>query len=140
MDKEKLLKPGKLTPEEFEVMKTHTIIGGNALDETCQLNKNASFLEMGKDIAYFHHERWDGKGYPKKLKGQEIPLAARIIAIADVYDAISSKRIYRQKIFNNEEIEELMNKENGGLFDPEVFNVFFKIRGLFLKIKKSISN
>ncbi len=133
-----LLKPAKLTNDEFEIMKTHTIIGGNALDETCHLNKNAAFLEMGRDIAYYHHERWDGNGYPKKLKGEEIPLAARITAVADMYDAISIRRVYRQKIFTDEEINDLMVKENGGLFDPEIFNVYLKLKDRFLKIKKYI--
>jgi len=87
-----LLKPGKLTPEEFEIMKSHCQIGGDTLRAADAEAGHNSFLAMGRDIAYYHHEKWDGSGYPKGLTGDDIPLEARIVALADVFDALTSKR------------------------------------------------
>ena len=92
-----MLKPGKLTKEEFEEMKTHTFIGKKALDMAESKLDKDFFLKYAVDIATYHHEKWDGTGYPMKLKGNKIPLAARLMAIADVYDPLTSKRVYKKK-------------------------------------------
>ncbi len=93
---EVLQKPGKLTPEEFDVMKEHTTIGANILEQAVVQMNGRGFLVMAMDIARSHHERWDGRGYPRGLAGIEIPLAARIVAVADVYDALTSERCYKE--------------------------------------------
>lgn len=134
-----LLKPGKLTPEEYEIMKTHTTIGGKALEATAKLNRNSAFLEMGMEIAYYHHEKWNGGGYPSGLRGEEIPLAARITAVADVYDAVSFKRVYRNYAFKSDEIDEMMRQESGKMFDPEICKIYERIKHKFLAIKKVFS-
>ena len=90
-----LLKPGKLTPSEIEVMRTHAGLGAQTLAASLQRFPHAQFLQMARDIALSHHERWDGKGYPQQLAGTAIPLSARIVALADVYDALTSRRVYR---------------------------------------------
>lgn len=89
-----LLKPGKLTAEEFDIMKTHTTIGANTLREVQGKYPNNKFLDMGINIANYYHEKWDGTGYPKRLIGEDIPLSARIMSFADVYDALREKRVY----------------------------------------------
>lgn len=134
-----LLKPGKLTEQEYAVMKTHTIIGGKALEATARLNRNSAFLEMGKEIALHHHEKWDGTGYPDGLKEEEIPLAARITTLADVYDAVSFKRVYRDFAMKEEDIDEMMKQECGKLFDPEIYRVYREIKDKFLAIKRIFS-
>lgn len=128
-----LLKPGKLTPEEFEIMKQHTIIGGRTLEEAENQLQFSDFLSMGKVIAYYHHERWNGTGYPKGLKGEEIPLPARIVTLADVFDALMSKRIYKPA-FSFEETYNIMKEENGKLFDPDIFEIFEKNKEHFKEI------
>jgi putative two-component system response regulator len=90
-----LLKPGRLSDEEFAVMKNHTILGAETLSAALQQNSKARFLKIARDIALAHHERFDGKGYPYGLAGEDIPLAARIVAVADVYDALTSRRVYK---------------------------------------------
>lgn len=134
-----LLKPGKLTPDEFEVMKTHTVIGGRALEATSRLNKNSTFLEMGKLIAFYHHEKWDGSGYPKGLKSEEIPLAARITSMADIYDALSFRRVYRDYAFEEEVIDDMIRQEAGKTFDPEVYEAYRKLKKRFIEIKTAFS-
>ena len=118
-----LLKPGRLTPQEFEVMKTHTIIGGDTIREIAQRYRHQGFLLMGMQIAYSHHERYDGSGYPKGLKGEETPLAARIVAVADVYDAMVSRRVYKAPL-SHEEAVTFIRDSSGTLFDPRVVDVF----------------
>ncbi len=121
-----LLKPGKYTPEEFEIMKRHTIIGYRTLsDVNSKFGKNA-FIDMGMTIAIYHHERWDGKGYPLGLKGDEIPLAARIMALADVYDAISTKRVYKTP-FPKEECIKIIVDGSGTQFDPVLIESFLRV-------------
>jgi response regulator RpfG family c-di-GMP phosphodiesterase len=124
-----LLKPGKLTTEEFEVMKTHTVIGGKTLEDAeKQLKyKTRSFLSMGKNIAYCHHEKWDGSGYPFGLKGKEIPLSARIIAVSDVYDALTSKRVYKDAIIH-EEAKKIIVQGSGKHFDPIIVDAFLTLK------------
>jgi putative two-component system response regulator len=133
-----LLKPGKLTPEEFEIMKKHTIIGAETLgDVRAQYPKNA-FLNMGIAIARSHHEKWDGNGYPDGLVGEDIPLSARIMAVADVYDALRSPRHYKPPM-GHEKVCELIAKDSGTHFDPGVVDIFLRqrtvISELFDKMK-----
>ncbi len=118
-----LLKPGRLTPEEFEIMKTHTVIGGDTLQAADLEAGRDSFLSTGRDIAYFHHERWDGKGYPKGLAETEIPLSARITAVCDVYDALTSKRPYKEP-FSHEKSRQIIIEGRGTQFDPAVVDAF----------------
>ncbi len=120
-----LLKPGRLTPEEFEIMKAHSTIGGDTLRAADLEAGEGSFLAMGRDIAYYHHERWDGSGYPMGLRGREIPLAARIVAVADVYDALTSKRPYKEA-FPHEKAMGIMKEARGTHFDPVVFDAFLE--------------
>ncbi len=135
-----LLKKGKLTGEEFDIMKTHTLIGGKALDSASKITKNSAFLEMGRDIALYHHENWDGNGYPYKIKGRKIPLSARITAIADVFDAISFKRVYRENILSDEEIDKIMSDGCGSIFDPDLFLVYYSLKPAFNQVKKNYYN
>jgi len=113
-----LLKPGKLTQDEFEVMKTHTTIGARILE-----GSNVPVLNMSRDIALRHHERWDGSGYPNGIEGPAIPEAARIVAVLDVYDALVSNRVYRPA-FLEEKALDVMSQENGTHFDPDIFAAF----------------
>ncbi|MBI5638012.1 MAG: response regulator [Nitrospinae bacterium] len=129
-----LLKPGRLTAEEFEVMKQHSVIGGWTLEESeKRLTVNSSFLHMAKEIAYCHHEKWDGNGYPANLKGEEIPLAARIMALADVYDALISKRIYKPPI-PHAETHRIIMQGIGTHFDPAVVEAYQAIEQDFINI------
>jgi response regulator RpfG family c-di-GMP phosphodiesterase len=130
-----LLKPGKLTPEEFEIMKTHTTLGGKAIDfskESYQLHDN-KFLLLAHQIATGHHEKWDGTGYPKGLIKQEIPVAARLMALADVYDALISRRIYKDK-FTHEHAVELITEWRSSHFDPDIVDAFLEIQQKFQEI------
>ena len=129
-----LLKPGPLTPEEFEIMKTHTVIGYNAINDPSQDFGTDSFLDMAKDIILYHHERWDGMGYPKKLKENEIPLSARIVSISDVYDALTTRRPYKEP-FSHEETLEIMRKETGK-YDPVLFKLFNDNNADFDRIRR----
>ena len=129
-----LLKPGKLTPEEFEVMKRHTLIGGETLGASAQAHPEASFLKMAMDIALKHHERWDGTGYPFQLKGEEIPLSARIVAVADVYDALTTKRVYKPA-FTHEAAAEILYKSRGSHFDPDLVDAFSNVETQMRRIR-----
>jgi putative two-component system response regulator len=121
-----LLKQGKLTSDEFEIMKKHAQYGYDALlraEESVGYNHSISFLKTAGEIALSHHEKWDGSGYPQGLAGDDIPLSARLMAIADVYDALVSKRIYK-KAFSHEEAVDIIRDERGTHFDPDVTDVF----------------
>jgi HD-GYP domain-containing protein (c-di-GMP phosphodiesterase class II) len=133
-----LLKKGSLSVEEFEIMKTHTVIGYDALKKASQDLGSDSFLNMAMDIVLYHHERWDGKGYPTGLKGENIPLSARAVSIADVYDALTSERPYK-RAFSHEETIEIMKGE-AGKFDPNLFALFLKNAIEFDKIRKKYSD
>ena len=118
-----LLKPGKLTPEEFAVMKTHVEIGYQTLSNIDKRYQNNAFVQMGLDITRFHHEKWDGSGYLFELQGEEIPLSARIMALADVYDALRSKRVYKPA-FSHEMAMEIIVEGRGKHFDPALVDLF----------------
>lgn len=121
-----LLKPGKLTPEEFEIMKTHALIGSKTLEDVRTYYPQNEFIEIGIQMARWHHEKWDGSGYPDGLFQEDIPLSARIMALADVYDALKSERCYKKE-FSHEKCCEIINAENSKLFDPEIIEVFNKV-------------
>jgi len=131
-----LLKPGKLTEEEFEIMKKHTVIGANTLKEVKQKYPDNRLLEIGISITNYHHERWDGSGYPKGLKGTDIPLSARIMAVADVYDALRSKRVYK-KAYTHEEAVNIIKEGRGTHFDPDIVDAFLENHAEFDYIYKS---
>jgi putative two-component system response regulator len=125
-----LWKPAKLDPVEWEMMKQHSVIGAKILG-----GSNAEFIRMGETIAQCHHEKWDGSGYPNKLKGIEIPIAGRIAAIADVFDALTSKRPYKEP-FSVEKSLAIIREGKGSHFDPDVVDAFFAIQDEILMIKK----
>ena len=128
-----LLKPGRLTPEEFDVMKTHTTLGGATLQTVAQARPDARFLSMAHEIAMTHHERYDGKGYPNALKGEEIPLCGRVVALADVYDALTSKRVYKPA-YSHDTARSIILEGNGTQFDPDVVQAFLNREQEFITI------
>ena len=131
-----LLKPGKLTVEEFEIMKTHTTLGRNAIEEAeRRLGMRVAFLSVSKEIAYSHQEKWDGSGYPEGLKGDAIPVSARLMAVADVYDALISKRVYKPA-FPHEQACATIVKGRGTHFDPDMVDAFVAIAQDFLRISQ----
>jgi putative two-component system response regulator len=128
---EVLLKPGRLTPEEFALMKQHTIIGGNTLQAAVQAHPEAQFLVMARDIAMTHHERYDGTGYPRGLSGEEIPLAGRITSLADVYDALTSQRVYKSA-YSHETSRSIIVEARGTQFDPHIVDSFLRCEKEFI--------
>jgi putative two-component system response regulator len=126
-----LLKPGKLTDEEFEIMKTHTTLGRDAIAHAEQeLGEDVVFLTLAKEIVYSHQEKWDGSGYPQGLKGDEIPIAARLMAVADVYDALISRRVYKEPL-SHERAVEIITQTSGRHFDPDVVEAFLAVQDNF---------
>jgi putative two-component system response regulator len=119
-----LLKPGRLTDDEFTIMQTHSTLGAQLLRNLIDDFGEYTVITMGADVAAAHHEWWDGTGYPHGLAGREIPLAARIVAIADVYDALTSKRVYKEA-WTHEDTEAEMRAKAGVQFDPELVEIFF---------------
>ena len=132
-----LLKPGKLSPEEWEIMKKHCVAGRNAITTAArELGENdGTFLGYAAEIAFYHHERWNGKGYPCSLIGENIPLSARLMAVADVYDALISKRVYKQA-FLHEDCLEIMAAERGKHFDPDILDAMLSIADDFAAISR----
>ena len=128
-----LNKPGKLTDEEFELMKTHTVEGERVIDQIVDRTGNAEFLHNAKLFAGYHHERWDGKGYPYGLSGTDIPIQGRIMAFADVYDALISVRPYK-KPFTTDEAEKMIMENAGSQFDPAIADVFYSVRDKFAAV------
>jgi putative two-component system response regulator len=131
-----LLKPGKLTPEEFEEMKKHTTYGVNIIKKLQKQTSESDFLSHARIFAGAHHERWDGKGYPEGLDTENIPLQGRLMAIADVYDALRSERPYK-KSFSHREAVDLIMSERGSHFDPLLADIFYKNEEQFKEIKES---
>jgi putative two-component system response regulator len=129
-----LLKPGKLTPEEWVVMREHTTIGSRILE-----NSTSDLLQAGSIIAMTHHEKWDGSGYPKGLAGEDIPLYGRISAVADVFDALTSKRPYKEA-FSNEVALDIMAKGRGSHFDPAVYDAFLRRFEDFRSIQQQLAD
>lgn len=123
-----LNKPGRFTPEEFEIMKTHSKIGGQIVADILGEGVDADLLQVASDVAHYHHEKWNGTGYPSGLQQTQIPLSARIMAVADVFDALVSKRVYKDAMSLNEAYD-ILRKDAGSHFDPELIEIFFDIRG-----------
>ena len=119
-----LLKPGKLTSDEWEVMKTHTTLGCDAITlAERDIDSSVDFFALAKEIVRWHHERWDGKGYPDGLVGEAIPVSARLMAVADVFDALISKRVYKEA-FSFESVRKIISEERGRQFDPDITDAF----------------
>ena len=135
-----LLKPGKLTPEEFEIMKTHTTLGRDAIvaAET-ETTQNNPFFRYAKEIAYSHQEKWDGSGYPEGLVGNTIPLSARLMAVADVYDALISERVYKAA-FSHETAVEIIRDGRGSHFDPDMVDAFLSLSEEFRRIAQQFAD
>lgn len=134
-----LLKPGKLTDEEFAEMKNHTIYGRDALKIAEEKLGNNSFMQYARRIAYTHHEKWDGTGYPDGLQGEDIPVSGRLMAIADVYDALISKRVYKPP-FSHANAIDIITKESGIHFDPVMVEALLTIDDVFLQIASSLAD
>jgi putative two-component system response regulator len=134
-----LLKPGRLDPAEFEVMKTHTTLGAQTLAAACREFPEAKFLRMAQQIAISHHERFDGNGYPDGLRGQDIPLCGRIVAVADVYDALTSRRVYKAAS-THDVARSLILRDKGTHFDPVVVDAFLRCEPEFKKIAARYSD
>jgi|GEM_PF-2492346 len=130
-----LLKPGKLTDPEFEVMKSHTTMGAELLEGLIRDFGQYDLITMGAEVAMCHHERWDGTGYPKGLKEKEIPLAARILALCDVYDALTSRRVYKES-WGHQETLDAIRAESGKHFDPELLKIFLARPNDLLRIRQ----
>jgi PAS domain S-box-containing protein len=132
-----LLKPDRLSVEEFEAMKRHCFYGNSALSSADNVTEGFSFLRMGQEITLYHHERWDGTGYPYGLAGLDIPLSARIVALADVYDALTSSRSYKTA-FNHEQTRMLIVEESGHRFDPAIVNAFLRREQDFIAARRDL--
>jgi len=135
-----LLKPGKFEPHEFEIMKTHTTLGRDAIQHAeDQLGMPVEFLCYAKEIAYGHQEKWDGSGYPLGLAGDAIPLSARIMAVADVYDALISRRVYKEGM-SHEKAVDIMHAGRGSHFDPDILDTFLGLLPEFQRIAQQFAD
>ncbi|MDR3089304.1 MAG: response regulator [Desulfobulbaceae bacterium] len=134
-----LLKPARLTPDEFEVMKTHTLIGADTLASVYRQYPENQFVEMGIEIARFHHEKWNGSGYPDGLVGESIPLSARIMAVVDVYDALRARRPYKEP-FSHEVSMTIIRELNGVSFDPAIMAGFEQVHSRFEELYSRLSD
>jgi len=131
-----LLKPGKLTAEEFNMIKTHTTVGSHIIDSISEnLPDNDMYLKYAKDICHYHHERWDGNGYPAGLSGEEIPLPARIISIVDVYDALVSPRCYKDP-FSHDVSLNIITEGKGTQFDPDIIDILGDVADKFKEVEE----
>jgi len=133
-----LLKPGRLSNREFEIMKQHALIGAETLAAAARQYPGVAYLRMARDIAVGHHERFDGSGYPAGLSGEDIPLAARIVAVADVYDALTSKRVYKPA-FAPDIARNMIVGDSGKHFDPALVAVFVENEDRFLAIREQFA-
>ena len=135
-----LLKPGRLTDEEFELMKTHTILGSQIIDEIlATLGDNAGFLTYCREICYFHHERWDGLGYPTQIVAEQIPFSARLLSIVDVYDALVNTRCYKPA-FSHEEAMAIIVESKGKQFDPTLVEAFESVSHQFDELEARLKD
>ena len=135
-----LLKPGRFTPDEFEIMKSHPALGRDAIAQAeAQLGTPVAFLSTAKDIAYGHQEKWDGSGYPEGLRGEAIPLSARLMALADVYDALISRRVYKDAMPHGDAAA-IIVEGRGSHFDPEVVDAFLRIQDEFQDIARRFAD
>jgi putative two-component system response regulator len=133
-----LLKPGRLSDEEFAIMKTHTSMGAQTLEAAAQKFPKARYLRMAREIAESHHEKWDGTGYPRGLRGGEIPLSGRIVAVADVYDALVSRRVYKSA-FTHLSARAIIVDGKGTHFDPVIVDAFLAVEADFIKVQAEFS-
>ena len=135
-----LLKPGPLSPEETEVIRTHPILGRDTIDQIRgSAGVSTEFLEVARDIIYSHHEYWNGTGYPQGLAGEAIPMAARIMAIADAYDALTSDRVYRAGVAHDKAVQQIF-QERAGQFDPDMVDAFIEIQDEFAAIAERFAD
>lgn len=135
-----LLKPGKLSFDEFEIMKTHTTLGREAIEHAEeQLGMKVDFLTIAKEIACTHHEKWDGSGYPRGLKGDAIPVSGRLMAVADVYDALISRRVYKEGMLHEKAVAIIL-EGRGSHFDPDVVDAFSQLQEEFRAIAQMYSD
>ncbi len=128
-----LKKPGKLTFTEYEVMKTHPDLGRHIINNAMKSYEQNEFFTMAINIAYTHHEKWDGSGYPEGIEGEEIPIEGRFMAIADVYDALVNRRVYKEE-FSYAKTYKIMKEGRGTHFDPLLLDAFFEIKEQFREI------
>ncbi|WP_269532265.1 two-component system response regulator [Chitinimonas sp. BJYL2] len=135
-----LLKPGKLDDDEFAIMKTHTTLGRDAIVQAERdFGQEIPFLRYAKEIAYSHQEKWDGSGYPVGLSGEEIPMSARLMAVADVYDALISKRVYKPAM-THEQATRIIHDGRGSHFDPDIVDAFMAINDTFREIARTFGD
>lgn len=135
-----LFNPRKFGIDEYEIMKQHAIYGGKALEEAAiEAGETEGYLLLAKDVAYYHHERWDGSGYPFGLRGEQIPLAARIVAVVDVYDALITERRYKRP-YSHEEARTVIVQGRGTQFDPELVEAFLDVEETFERIRNKVAN
>lgn len=134
-----LKKPGPLEKEEFQLMQTHSQIGADMIEKMVAETAYESFLNYARELAWLHHERWDGTGYPCSLKGTLIPIYVRALSIVDVYDALTSVRPYK-RAFSHEEAIEIMKKDSGKFFDPQIFSIFVEHQDKFKLYQENKQN
>lgn len=134
-----LLKPAKLTPHEASIMQTHTLIGANTLREVSERHPGNLFLDLGISVAETHHERWDGKGYPFGIAGTDIPLVGRILAVCDVYDALTSRRVYKEP-YPHERSRTIIVGKRGEHLDPDMVDAFLAVEARFVAIQQSLGD
>jgi putative two-component system response regulator len=134
-----LLKPGKLTEVEMEIIKTHPVVGGDVIKTVLEFGQMDGFSKHCYDIAAHHHERWDGTGYPGRLSGEDIPLSARIMSVADVYDALTTKRVYKDAV-THEVAMDIMKKGAGEQFDPDLIDILTEIEDEFHRTAQNLKD
>jgi putative two-component system response regulator len=135
-----LMKPGRFTPEEFEIMKSHTTLGRNAIQHAeNQLGMEVEFLKLAKEIAYYHQEKWDASGYPDGIGGDDIPISARLMAVADVYDALISRRVYKEGM-PHEKAVSIIIEGKGSHFDPDIVDAFVELAEEFRAVALRFSD